>query len=84
MSFPGVIPQTPLKGRGRKGGHKGKEGIRDTDGEEGSDMGQGRRGRDEGCTAERDGKRGREGRKEEGDDLAPEKKFLDLPLHITW
>jgi hypothetical protein len=71
--FPGVIPRTPIKGRGEKGGRKGEGGIRDADGEEGSGMGQGRSGRDEGYTEDRDGKggRGREGRKEEGDDLAP-------------
>jgi hypothetical protein len=68
----GLYPGPPLKGRGGKGGRRGKGGIRDTNGEEGSGMGQGRRGRDEDYTEERDGK-GREGRKEEGDGLAPNK-----------
>jgi hypothetical protein len=34
-NFPGVLPRTPLKGKGGKEGRKGKEGIWDTDGEEG-------------------------------------------------
>jgi hypothetical protein len=64
-NFPGVIPRTPVKGEGRKGRTEGKEGIRDTDGEEGSGMRQGRRGRDKGYTEERDGKggKGKEGGK---------------------
>jgi hypothetical protein len=38
--FPGVIPRTPVKGKGRKGRTEGgKEGIRDINGEEGSGMG---------------------------------------------
>jgi hypothetical protein len=38
-NFPGVIPGPPLKRRGRKDGQKGKKGIRDTAGEEGSGVG---------------------------------------------
>jgi hypothetical protein len=38
-NFPWVIPGTPVKGEERKAGRKGKEGIRDADGEEESGMG---------------------------------------------
>jgi hypothetical protein len=39
-NFPGLYPRTPFKGEGRKGRTEmGKEGIRDTDGEEGSGTG---------------------------------------------